>query len=80
MQELLRLLGHGVDDRRRRVADAGDTDAAGEIDEGVAVDVEEQAILSALDDDVGGPAQTGGQRGVRRVEQRSGARPWHLGR
>ena len=41
VQELLRLRRHRVDDRGRGVADAGHADAAGEVDEGVAVDVED---------------------------------------
>ena len=58
----LRLLGDGIDDRRRRVADREHPDAAGEVDQRVAVDVEDQRAARPLDDHVGGAAEAGGNR------------------
>ena len=59
MDELLRLLDDRLDDRRRGMANREHPDAAGEIDERVAVDVEDQLAVRALHHHVGGAAQTG---------------------
>ena len=48
---------HGLDHRRRAVADGQHADAAGEVDERVAVDVVDERAVGALDDDLGGLAE-----------------------
>ena len=77
VQELLGLRRHRVDDRGRSVADAGHADAAGEVDEGVAVDVEDQGAVRPLDDDVGRLAEPGRQRRRPSREHRLGPRARH---
>ena len=62
VDELPRLVGNRLDDRRRRVPDGHHADAAGEVDQRVAVDVEDERAFGAFDDDVGGAAEPGGNR------------------
>ena len=51
MEELRRLLGDRFDHTWMRVADVEAADAAGEVEEGVAVDVRERGTLAVLDHD-----------------------------
>ena len=49
--EALELRGRGGGDRGIRVADRGDTDARGEVDERIAVDIDDDAAVGAIDVD-----------------------------
>jgi len=49
MRELRQLLLRRLDDARVRVADVQTADAAGEVDEGVAVDIGERGAAAFLD-------------------------------
>ena len=59
MNELVCLLLDRFDYGLRRVAHGEHADAAGQIDERVAVDVEHERTVGALDHHVGGSAQSG---------------------
>ena len=63
MDVLRRLILNRLHHGRRRVSDGQHPDAAGEIDERVAVHVEDEPAVGALDDDVGRAAETGRRRG-----------------
>ena len=78
MDELVRLPGDCLDDRRRRMADREHPDAAGKIDERVAVDVEDQLAVRALHHHVGGAAETGRSGRLTPREQIAGARTRNL--
>jgi hypothetical protein len=75
VDELPRLGGNRIDDRRRRVTDREHADPAPEIDEGVAVHVVDQSAFGALDHDVGRTGEAGGCGCGAPSEQIAGARP-----
>ncbi len=79
MDEFLRLLDDRLDDPRRRMADREHPDASGEIDERVAVDVEDQLAVRAFHHHVGGAAQTGRSGRLTPREEIAGARTRNLG-
>ena len=79
MDGLPRLIFDRFHDGRRRMADGQHPEPAREIDERVAVDVEDQPALGALDDDVGGAAQACRRRGGAPPEEIARARARNRG-
>ena len=63
MDALRSLLLNGPDHGSRRMPHGQHADAAGQIDERVAVGVENQTAIRAVDDNVGGPAEAGRRGG-----------------
>ena len=73
------LVVDGPDDRRRGVADRDDRDARAEVDEGVAVGVDEHPTTGGLDEDRQGGADPVRDRGLLAREQRGGLRSGDVG-
>ena len=78
MEEPRRLLLHGFGDVRVRMSDVETADAAGEVEERVAVDVGERRAAAFGGDDRQVHRQGRGDDGFEAGEDLPGAGPWDL--
>ena len=79
VEEARRLLLHGLDDPRMRVADVQAADTAREVDVGVAVDVGQRRAAALGGDDRQVERHRLGDDPLLPLDDRAGARPRHLG-